>query len=209
MPIVTPEIIRAGEKELFSSMLESFDEFKVEKLFQDIHGLLLKEKMKFKEGKTIVYNNQIVYKFDFQSIALFSVLVDEMGRFSGFTDPNAIQFSSSEETESDDKIIDPEKFKLRKAEFLESLSETISHRAINELFRKIYKIESAGKMIYRHGEIRIFNDHVTYQFHYEIEAIFSIFINREGNYINTSEENNVSSLEEDTQRKLTHEMTQN
>ena len=184
MPIIAPEIIQAGEKELFSSLLRSFDEFQVEKLFQDT-GLLLKEKMKFKEGKTIVYSNQIVYKFDFSSVAVFSVLVDEMGRFSGFTDPSAFQISSAEKIESDDKIIDPEVVKIRKAEFLDSLSATISDRTIRELIRKIYKIETFGKMIYGRGEIIVFNDHVTYQFLYEIEVIFSIFIDREGNYIDT------------------------
>jgi len=63
MPIVDPEIIKSGEKELFASILASFDEFQIEKLFQETHNLLLKEKMQFKGGKTIAYKNQIAYKF--------------------------------------------------------------------------------------------------------------------------------------------------
>jgi len=50
-PIVAPEVIQAGEKELFSHLLSSFDVFQAEKLFQDLYGLLLKEKMHFIEGK--------------------------------------------------------------------------------------------------------------------------------------------------------------
>jgi hypothetical protein len=186
MPIVAPEIIQAGEKELFSSMLSSFDESQVEKLFQDTHGLLLKEKMQFKEGKAIVYNNQIAYKFDFRSVAAFSVLLDEKGNFSGFTNPDDFHISRAEKTESYDKIIDPEIVQIRKAEFLDSLSATISDRTVTELFRKKYKVETVGKMIYGQGEIIVFNDHLTYQFLYEVEVIFSILIDREGNYINTS-----------------------
>jgi hypothetical protein len=195
MPIVAPEIIQAGEKELFSSMLSSFDEFQVEKLFQDSHGLLLKEKMQFKEGKTINYNNQVAYKFDFRSVAAFSVLLDEIGNFCGFISPNDFHFSSADKTESYDKIIDSEIVQIRKAEFLDSLSATIGNRTIAELFRKKYKIETFGKMIYRQGEIIVFNDHVAYQFLYEVEVIFSILIDREGNYINTSEQDNGSTLE--------------
>lgn len=190
MPIVDPEIMQVGEKELFSSMLSCFDEFQIEKLFQDTHGLLLKEKMQFKEGKTIVYKNQIAYKFDFRSVAAFSVLLDEKGNFSGFINPNDFHFLNAKKAESYHKIIDPEIVQIRKAEFLDSLSATISNRTITELFRKKYKIESVGKLIYRQGEIVVFNDHVTYQFLYEVEVIFSILINREGNYINTLKENN-------------------
>ena len=50
-------------------------------------------------------------------------------------------------------------------------------------------------MIYTKGEIIVFNDHVTYQFLYEVEVNFSILIDREGNYIDTPKENNGSTLE--------------
>ena len=195
MPIVAPEIIQAGEKELFSSILSSFDEFQVEKLFQDTYGLFLKEKIQFKEGKTIVYSNQIAYKLDFKSVAEFSVLLDGMGKFSGFTEPIGFHFSSAEKTESYDKIIDSEIVKMRKAEFLDSLSASISNRTITEFFRNRYKVETVGKMIYTQGEIIVFNDHITYQFLYEIDVLFSILIDRKGDYLNTSKENNSSTSE--------------
>ena len=41
----------------------------------------------------------------------------------------------------------------------------------------------------REGDIKVFNDRVTYQLVYEINAIFSILIDRAGNYISTSVEN--------------------
>ena len=151
--------------------------------------------MQFKGGKTIAYNNQIAYKFNFKSVAAFSVLLDEMGKLNGFTNPNDFHFSNVEKIESYDKIIDSEIVKIRKAEFLDSLSATISNRTITELFRKRYKIETVGKMIYTKGEIIVFNDHVTYQFLYEVEVIFSILIDRKGNYIKTPKENSGSTLE--------------
>lgn len=194
MPIVDAKTIRAGEKQLFSSMIESFDVSQVEKLFKETHGLLLKEKMQFKEGKTIVHNNQIAFKCDFKSVAEFSVLLDEMGKFRGFTNPSTLPFSGTEETESYGKIIDSEIVKLRKAEFLDSLSATISNRTITELFRKRYKADTVDKMIYRQGKIIVFNDHITYQFLYEVDVIFSVFIDRGGNYINNLKRINGSPL---------------
>lgn len=183
MPIVDPEIIKSGEKELFASMLASFDEFQIEKLFQDTHNLLLKEKMQFKEGKTVVYDSQIAFQLYFSCIAQFSLLIDEFGRFKGFANLNDIHLSDAEETELYEKILDSEVIKMRKAEFLDSLSASINVQTINELLNKIHEVRAVGKTIYQQGNIKVYNDHVTYQLSYEISAIFSILIDREGNYI--------------------------
>ncbi len=194
MIIVDPEIIKAGENELFSALHSSLDEFQIEKLFKDTYGVLLKEKMQIVESKIIVYKNQIAYKFDYKSVAEFLVFLDEMGRFSGFTQPSNLHYLSAEKTESYDRVIDSEIIKIRKAEFLDSLSASISNRRINELFRERYKLETVDKIIYKEGEIVIFNDHVTYQFLYEADVIFSILIDRKGNYINFSKENYSTTL---------------
>ena len=194
MPIVEPEIIKAAEKELFSSIWSSLDEFQAEELIRETHGLLLKEKMRFKGGKIIDYNNQIAYKLDYKSAVEFFVLVDEKGKFSGFTDPNNRNYIRGEKTESNDKIIDPEIIEIRKAEFLDSVSVAINNKEVTELFRKRYQLETVDKIIYKKGEIMVLNDHVAYQFLYEADVILSILIDREGNYINFSKENHDMNL---------------
>jgi len=193
MPIVDPEIIKSGEKELFASLLASIDEFQIEKLFQDTHKLLLKEKMQFKEGKTVVYDSQIAFQLYFSCFAQFSLLIDEFGRFKGFANLNDIHLSDAEETELYEKILDSEVIKMRKAEFLDSLSASINVQTINELLNKIYKVRAVGKSIYQQGDIKVYNGHVTYQLSYEISVFFSILIDREGNYISTPLEIKASS----------------
>ena len=194
MPIVEPEIIKAAEKELFSFIWSSLDEFQAEELIRETHGLLLKEKMRFEGGKIIDYNNQIAYKLDYKSAVEFFVLVDETGKFSGFTDPNNLNYIRGEKTESNDKIIDSEIIEIRKAEFLDSVSVAINNKEVTELFRKRYQLETVDKIIYKNGEIMVLNDHVAYQFLYEADVILSILIDREGNYINFSKENHDMNL---------------
>ena len=194
MPIVDPEIIKTGENELFSSIIASFDEFQIEKLFQETHNLLLKEKMRFKGGKTVAYKNQIAYEFYFSSVAEISVLLDERGRFKGFTNQNNIDLPDTEDTESYENIIDPEVIRMRKAEFFDSLSASINIKTINELLSRIYNLEAVGKTVFSEGDIKIFNGHVTYQLLYDVNVIISILIDRQGNYISTAIGNNGSSL---------------
>ena len=178
------------EKGLFSCMISSFDEYNVEKLFQDTNALLLREKMQFKEGRISIYNNQIVYKFYFSSFAIFSLLVDENGKFLGFAEPTNYQFLTEEDTESYIEIIDREVVKRSKVEFLNSLSAPINRKTIYELLKNIYMIESVGEIIYRQGEIVAFKDQVAYQFDYEVQIIFSILIDQKGNVINTDKKGN-------------------
>jgi len=195
MIIIEPEFIQTGENQLFLSMLSFLDELQIEKIFKDTYGLLLKQKMQFVDGEIIVYKNQIAYKFEFKSVAEFLVLLDERGKFSGFTQPRNLEYLSAETTESSNTVIDSEIIKIRKAEFLDSLSASIGTRAINELFRKRYKLEIVDKIIYKEGEIVVFNDHVTYQFLYEADVIFSILIDTKGNFINFLNEKYSTNLE--------------
>lgn len=213
MPIVDPEIIKKGEKELFSSLIASFDKFQIEKLFQDSHDLLLKEQMQFKKGKMVVHNNQIAYQLYFNSVALFSVLIDEFGRFMGFTNFIDIHPSDTETAESNEIILDYELLKMKKAEFLDTLSASINVQKINELLYKMYKIGAAGKTIYKQGNIKVFNDLVTYQLVYETNAVFSILIDRAGNQISTSIDNNEITMrrgnqQKNNQRKLEYALPQ-
>ena len=185
MSIIKPEIIKAGEKKLLSSMLASFDDYQIEKLFQETHSLILKEKMQFKGGKTLVFNNQIAYQFDYSSVAAFPVLLNEMGKFMGFANPNDFHNLSEEENESYDTILDPGVIHVRKAEFFDSLSASVNVETIAELFKKIYKLTAIGKVIYSLGDIRVLSGHVIYELVYDIEVFFSIIIDQTGNYISS------------------------
>lgn len=190
MPIVDPEIIEAGEKKLFAYILESFDEYKIEKLLQENHSLILKEKMQFKAGKAVVLNNQIVYQFDYSSVAVFPVLINQMGKFMGYANSHDFYEIDPEETESYETLIDPEVIKMRKAEFIETISASINVKMIAELFSKIFKDKAIGKVIYSSGDIKSLGGYLVYQLVYEIELFFSVFIDRRGNYIRSSLKDN-------------------
>ena len=190
MSIVDPEIIKSGEKKLFASILESFDEYQIEKLLQENHSLILKEKMQFKAGKAVALNNQIVYQFDYSSVAMFPVLINEVGKFMGYANSHDFYEIDSEETESYETLIDPEVIKIRKAEFIETISASINVNTIAELFSNIFKDKAIGKVIYSSGDIKSLSGYIVYQLIYEIELFFSVFIDRQGNYIRSSLKDN-------------------
>lgn len=190
MPFVDPEIIKTGEKRLFASILESFDEYQIEKLLQETHSLVLKEKMQFKGGKAVALNNQIVYQFDYSSVAAFPVLINETGKFMGYANSHDFNEIVAEETGSYENLIDPEIIKMRKVEFIEKISAAINPEKIAKLFNEIFKDRAIGKVTYSSGDIKALSGFIVYQLVYEIELFFSIFIDRKGNYIRSSLKDN-------------------
>lgn len=190
MPFVDPEIIKTGEKRLFASILESFDEYQIEKLLQETHSLVLKEKMQFKGGKAVALNNQIVYQFDYSSVAAFPVLINETGKFMGYANSHDFNEIVEEETGSYENLIDPEIIKMRKVEFIEKISAAINPEKIAKLFNEIFKDRAIGKVAYSSGDIKALSGFIVYQLVYEIELFFSIFIDRKGNYIRSSLKDN-------------------
>ena len=55
---------------------------------------------------------------------------------------------------------------------------------------KILKDKAIGKVIYSSGDIKSLSGYIVYQLIYEIELFFSVFIDRQGNYIRSSLKDN-------------------
>ena len=166
MSIIDPEVINKGEKELVSAILTSLDMNQIEMLFSENYNLTLKGRLRLKEGDIVAYENQIAYKFDFSGVATVSLLMDKMGNFQGFTQPDEIFLSNAEITDLKNSITDGELIRVKETEFLNALAATVNNRRIMELFQKVFKLKANGIVIYKHGDILIFNGHITYKFYF-------------------------------------------
>jgi len=193
MSIIDPEVIHKGEKGLLSSILTSLDMYQIEKLFNKNYNLSLKEKLELKKGDIVVYNNQIAYKLGFSAVATFSLLMDKMGYYQGFTKPNDLFLSNAEKNDLENSITDFELIRVKEAEFLDSLAATINTRRIIEFFQKVFKLKTNGIVIYKDGDIIVFNGRVAYKLVFDIEVNFSLYLDRNGKHIELA-------ISEDVQR---------
>jgi hypothetical protein len=205
MSIVDPEIIKKWEKELFSSILTSIDMHKINKLFAENYSLKLLEKPEFTNGEIVVHQNQIAYKLGFCTMVSFSLLLDKLGSFKGFTTLDDTFLLDAGRNDSDNHIVDFEIIRIKETEFLYTIAANISNRSISELFYKLYKLKVSGDIIYKHGDTVVFNGHVTYQLAFEVEVNFSLFIDKNGKYIVALQEidGENSTTEEIMEEKIT------
>ena len=185
-PIIDPEVINKGEKDLVYSILTSVDIYPIQKLFQKKFGLTIREKLELTEGDITVYNNQVAYSLHAEAVATFSLLLDKRGHFKGFAAPNDIFLSNVEDTDSENMLSDFDLIKLKESEFLDALAATIDRKKIIKFLQRITKLKSNGIIVYRQGDITILNGYVTYKLTFDFEMKLSILLDRKGNYLGFS-----------------------
>ncbi len=185
-PIIDPEVINKGEKDLVYSILTGVDIYPIQRLFQKKFGLIIREKLELTEGDITVYKNQVAYSLHVEAVAKFSLLLDKMGNFKGFATPDDIFLSSAEDTGSENMLTDFDLIKLKESEFLDALAATIDKKKIIGLLQNITKLKSNGIIVYRQGDITIFNGIVTYKLTFDFEMKLSIYLDRKGNYLGFS-----------------------
>lgn len=196
MLIIDPEVINKGEKELVSSILASVESYHIKKLLYKNFGLTLREKLVLNDGDIVVYDNQVAYRLDFKAMAGFSLLLDKMGRFQGFTNPDDIFLLNAEETDSENIITDIELIRLKETEFLDALAATIDKKRIIEYLHNVTKLKLNGIVIYKEGDIVIFNGQVTYKLTFDFKTNFSLFLDRTGNFLGFSLQEDFNNIKE-------------
>ena len=184
--IIDPEVINKGEKDLIYSILDRVDIYPIQKIFQKKFGLTIREKFEPTEGNITVYNNQVAYSLYVEAVATFSLLLDKVGHFKGFATPDDIFMSSVEDTDSGNMLTDFDLIKFKESEFLDALAATIDKKKIIELLQNVTKLKSNGIIVYRQGDITIFNGFVTYKLTYDFEMKLALFLDRKGNYLGFS-----------------------
>jgi hypothetical protein len=184
--IIDPEVINKGEKDLIHSILDRVDIYPIQKLFQKKFGLTIREKLELTKGDITVYNNQVAYRLYVEAVATFSLLLDKVGHFKGFATPDDIFMSSVEDTDSGNMLTDFDLIKFKESEFLDALAATIDKKKIIDLLQNVTKLTSNGIIVYRQGDITIFNGFVTYKLTYDFEMKLALFLDRKGNYLGFS-----------------------
>ena len=79
MKLTSQENIAQSEKEFIDTINAELDWEAIEKLLLEKHKFTLQEKIDYKNGNLIVYNDNIAYKFDFEIKVPLSVIFNREG----------------------------------------------------------------------------------------------------------------------------------
>jgi hypothetical protein len=86
--LMDADLIRRREKEIVNAIASPINKKQLSEIFEKENGLSIGEGAHFKDGQIISYNDQVVYKLDFDTELKISLLIDRHGGFLSFTDSN-------------------------------------------------------------------------------------------------------------------------
>lgn len=79
MKIINKEMIKSGEREFIDNINAELDWEAIETLLLEKHNFSLEERVDYKKGELVVFNDQIAYKFDFHIKVPLSVVFGRDG----------------------------------------------------------------------------------------------------------------------------------
>lgn len=89
MRVTDIDVIKNGERELIDAIIADLNWGVIEEVFRKEHGLTIKEDVEYKKGDLVVYEDQIVYKLEFEVKVGLHVLVDREGNCLTVKSPTA------------------------------------------------------------------------------------------------------------------------
>ena len=79
MKFTNPKIIQKSEKEFIDTINAELDLEAIKEMLIEKHSVALQEEIEYKNGDLVVYNDNIVYKFNFEIKVPVSVIFNKQG----------------------------------------------------------------------------------------------------------------------------------
>ena len=97
MKVTNADVIKTGEQELIDAITADLDWSVIEDIFRKEHNLGLEEEIEYKKGDIVAYDNQILYRLEFEVKVNLAVLLNRKGEYI------SISISDDENPETKDR----------------------------------------------------------------------------------------------------------
>ena len=199
MEIINPEIIEQEEQRLLLSIADSLDLNATRERFEKESGFKPIEKIKIQSSDIVVFGSQIVFKFKFEALAMFSLLIDRFGNYLEMNNHNHYTDEKPTIRQSSKYIADPEIIQKSEKEIIEKIAATLQKEKIKELFRQKFNFNLDGEIRLRNGNMLIHQSSIAYKLSYDTQLIFELLLDRTGNFLTPNAADKISSEEIQTQ----------
>jgi hypothetical protein len=186
MKILDSELIKKEENSLLTAMNASFDSRDIQKVFEDQHNIELTGTTILKDSDIVIYNDDVAFKFGFDTTVTFSVMINRDGNYAGLTRDNQIG-NIEEETEPIEQIFDSGYLKQSVKELSQTIADSLNKDQLRDLLEKEYGLKINNSLEFKTGRLTIYNDEVIYILEFEAQLNFDLLINRDGNFLSLTD----------------------
>jgi hypothetical protein len=148
----------------------------------------------YKGGDILTYKKHISYKLDFEACLTFSVLLNRRGKFIAFSDTRGDLMPPHNKYETGKKVLKSKSVRQLEATLFQKFIDRLEFKTIREKFENIYNFNLHSELDYNKGNIIRHNNEVVYQFAFDSKVSLSLLIDRLGNYMMVTAQNELSDI---------------
>jgi len=148
----------------------------------------------YKGGDILTFKKHIAYKLDFETRLAFSFLLNRRGKFIAFSNTRGDFMLPPNQSETGKKILPSESVRQLEAKLFLKFIDRLDLETIRQKFEEIYNFSLQSELDYKKGNIIRHNNEVAYQFVFDSKVSFSLLIDRLGNYMMVTAQNELSDM---------------
>ena len=186
MKILDSELIKKEENSLLTAMNASFDSRDIQKAFADQHHIELTGTTILKDSDIVIYNDDVAFKFVFDTTVTFSIMINRDGGYAGLMRDNQIG-NIEEETEDIEQIFDSGYLKQNVKRLSQTIADSLNNEQLADLFEKEYGLKVNNNLEFKTGRLTILNDKVIYIIEFEAPLNFDLLINKDGDFLSLTD----------------------
>ena len=193
MKILSSECIRKEENALLAALNASLDSNDILRKVKEHYGIELTGTTVLIEDDIVVYNEEIAFKFGYESKVSFSIQLNRSGDYAGLKTGNYVLEDWEEKTDSDENLIKSDDITRREKEATEAIASAIEKNQLSDLIENEFNIKIYGGLEFVMGKFAIHDNQVAYRLFFESQFRFYLLINSNGDFITLA--NNVGFCE--------------
>lgn len=183
MKILNSECIRKEENALLAAMNASLDSNDILKKVKDHYNIDLAGSTVLIEDDIVVYNDDIAFKFGYETRIPFSIILDRVGDYAGMTTGDYVLDSQEEKRDSNAVLLGADEIKMREKEVTEAIATALDKNQLSDLIEKELNIKIFSSLEYQKGKFATHNKQVVYRLSFESQFRFYLLIDRNGNFL--------------------------
>jgi len=181
-------------RSLEETVVFNLDGVLIEDILKQKYNIEIYNYPKYKGGDILTYKKNISYKLDFEACLTFSVRLNRRGKLIAFCDTRGDFMPPRHKSETGKKILKPESVRQLEATLFQKFIDRLDLKTIREKFEEFYNFSLHSELAYKKGNIIRHNNEVAYQFAFDSKVSFSLLIDRLGNYMIVTAQNELADI---------------
>jgi hypothetical protein len=152
-------------------------------LFRDNINLHLSEKVQFQGGDVKIFKDQLAFQFDFNVQGTFAILIDRIGNFIDFEEPDDGASPVETNLGSSKSLVDTQIIRSRETQIVSTIADAINKQELAELLEKKSLLKINDQIEFKAGRFMTSNNNIVYKLIFSAEIELALMVDGMGRFL--------------------------